>query len=102
MHGYRIELNEISAKLEEFKSVIKAETIPLIRNNEVKKIVSLIKIDEQLAKPEIQAIYDFLKRKLPIYMVPSDIKIIDDIPLNQNGKADKNKLREIYLDKNEN
>ena len=102
MHGYRIELNEISAKLEEFKSVIKAETIPLIRNNEVKKIVSLIKIDEQLAKPEIQAIYDFLKRKLPIYMVPSDIKIIDYIPLNQNGKADKSKLREIYLDKNQN
>jgi hypothetical protein len=32
-------------------------------------------------------------------MIPSDIKFIDKMPLNQNGKADKNVLKEIYLKK---
>jgi hypothetical protein len=30
-------------------------------------------------------------------MIPSDFKIIDKMPLNQNGKADKKALEAIYL-----
>jgi non-ribosomal peptide synthetase component E (peptide arylation enzyme) len=32
-------------------------------------------------------------------MIPSDIKFIDKMPLNQNGKADKKALELIYLNK---
>jgi acyl-coenzyme A synthetase/AMP-(fatty) acid ligase len=32
-------------------------------------------------------------------MIPADIKFVEKIPLNQNGKADKNILTQIYLQK---
>jgi D-alanine--poly(phosphoribitol) ligase subunit 1 len=40
-----------------------------------------------------------LAKRLPSYMVPGDIRFIDEIPLNQNGKVDKKLLTEIYLRK---
>jgi D-alanine--poly(phosphoribitol) ligase subunit 1 len=99
LHGYRIELNEITAKIEELQSVLKAETIALRRNNEVKKIVSLIEVENLEHAPSKESILEYLKGTLPVYMLPSDIKFIDKMPLNQNGKADKNKLQEIYLNR---
>jgi D-alanine--poly(phosphoribitol) ligase subunit 1 len=49
--------------------------------------------------PSKEFILKFLAKSLPAYMIPSDIKFIDKMPLNQNGKADKNVLKEIYLKK---
>ncbi len=101
LHGFRIELNEITAKINEIPYVVKAETIALKRNDEVKKIVSLVEIKNNVEKIEFKEdIISQIKKTLPHYMVPSDIKIIPKIPLNQNGKADKKMLEHIYLNKN--
>lgn len=98
LHGYRIELNEITSKLNDIDSILQAETIALKRNGEVKKIVSLIKLRPQADTGDIKAqIVNQLSETLPHYMIPSDLKIVDDIPLNQNGKADKKALEGIYL-----
>ena len=35
---------------------------------------------------------EFLKKNLPLYMLPSCIMIVDKLPLNANGKIDKNRL----------
>ena len=98
-HGYRIELNEITAKIEELNTVVKAETIPLKRNEEVKKIVSLVEVENLEYAPSKESILNYLAESLPVYMIPSDIKFIGKMPLNQNGKADKKVLLEIYLKK---
>lgn len=102
LHGFRIELNEISSKLNDLSFVLQAETIPLKRNGEVKKIVSLVQL-----KPTVDQNHNWrleiisaLESVLPHYMLPSDIRFVDKIPLNQNGKADKKKLEELYLSKN--
>jgi D-alanine--poly(phosphoribitol) ligase subunit 1 len=99
LHGYRIELNEITAKIEELSIVVKAETIPLKRNDEVKKIVSLVEVENLEDAPTKNSVMQFLAETLPVYMIPSDIKFIDKMPLNQNGKADKKALELIYLNK---
>jgi acyl-CoA synthetase (AMP-forming)/AMP-acid ligase II len=65
----------------------------------VKKIVSLVEVENLEKTPSKEFILNFLAKSLPTYMIPSDIKFIDKMPLNQNGKADKNVLREIYLKK---
>ena len=96
LHGYRIELNEISSAINNLDYVLHGETIALKRNGSVKKIVSLVKtngntsITSNQIKEDIAAI-------LPPYMIPSDIKFLDEIPLNQNGKADKKLLTELYM-----
>ena len=38
-------------------------------------------------------IYVELKKKVPKYMLPKVIKILDEIPLNANGKLDRVWLR---------
>lgn len=102
LHGYRIELNEITSKINEIDCVLQAETIALRRNEEVKKIVSLITV-----QPSWKSKLDLIERiqfqlaaSLPPYMIPSDFKIVEKIPLNQNGKADKKLLEQMYLQKN--
>jgi D-alanine--poly(phosphoribitol) ligase subunit 1 len=96
LHGYRIELNEINATILKLTSIENSATLALRRNGEVKKIVSLVQLKDQieLSKDEIS---DFLAQHLPSYMIPSDVKFVGDIPLNQNGKADKKLLTEIYM-----
>lgn len=99
LHGFRIELNEITSQLNDIEQVLQAETIPLKRNGEVKKIVSLVQL-----KPNLEETHNWksileekLKEKLPYYMIPSDIRFIEKMPLNQNGKADKKMLEKMYL-----
>ena len=77
-------------------SIENSATIALRRNGEVKKIVSLI----QWKNSDLQSketIIQFLSAHLPSYMIPSDVKFVKEIPLNQNGKADKQLLTELYL-----
>lgn len=95
LHGYRIELTEITNALNDIDGIQQAATIGLSRNGDVKKIVSLVcmKSGSELVKAEVNQL---LAQKLPHYMIPSDIKQIDAIPLNRNGKADKNALLELY------
>lgn len=99
LHGYRIELDEITAKTNDIDFVIHAETIALRRNGEVKKIVSLVQLSNAIA-PELEVkneIVAQLTKSLPPYMIPSDFKFIEKMPLNQNGKTDKKELERIYL-----
>lgn len=97
LHGYRIELNEITEALHSLNYVSQAATIPLKREGIVKKIVSLVQLKEGQTTLAIDDIKADLARTLPHYMIPSDIKFLDQIPLNANGKADKKLLTEIYL-----
>ena len=40
---------------------------------------------------------EVMKNLLPVYMIPGKIIIVDEMPLNTNGKIDRNKLKEIIL-----
>ena len=99
LHGYRIELNEITSKIDEIPFVFKSATLALKRNDEVKKIVSLVQLKYKVDFNVKREIVGILSQNLPNYMIPSDLKVINEIPLNQNGKADKNRLLEIYLNR---
>lgn len=99
LHGFRIELGEISSNICKFDFVDDAATIPLKRNNEVVRIVTFVIKNKLSTFDHIQIkekIINELSEKLPYYMIPSDIRIIDKFPFSTNHKIDKNKLTEIY------
>ncbi|MFA7273721.1 MAG: AMP-binding protein [Crocinitomicaceae bacterium] len=96
LHGYRIELNEINATILKQSCIENAATIALKRNGEVKKIVSLVQFKVGMERTK-EALSELLAESLPVYMIPSDFKTVQEIPLNQNGKADRNRLTEIYM-----
>ena len=96
LHGFRIELNEITAVIEQYEGINEACVLALKRNSEVKKIIAFVKSSENKALNH-SGLQQFLSNKLPYYMVPSDIVAIDRFPTNNSHKTDKNKLLEDYI-----
>ncbi len=99
LHGYRIELSEISNEIMKEEEVLIAVTIPLKRGKEIKRIVSFIitTVDTKKHDELLNGIYKRLNIHLPSYMLPGDIKIIEKFPYNKNHKIDKAKLVEMYI-----
>lgn len=98
MHGFRIELNEITNAICKNEIVSSAATVGLKRNNEVKKIVSFVIPKIAIEKTELNEILlPFLEKSLPYYMIPGDIDIVSDFPYSTSHKIDKKKLIEDYL-----
>ncbi|CAN5504243.1 D-alanine--poly(phosphoribitol) ligase subunit DltA [soil metagenome] len=97
MHGFRIELNEISNVICKHELVSEAVTVPLKRNNEVKKIVSFLILKPGVATEIKNELTPFLEKQLPYYMIPADFIVVSEFPHSTSHKIDKNKLIEDYI-----
>ena len=100
MHGFRIELNEISNVICKHNLVLDVVTVALKRNTEVKKIISFIILKTQVEKEELtMQLIPFLEKLMPYYMIPGDFMIVADFPYSTSHKIDKNKLIDGYLNR---
>lgn len=90
--GHRIELGEIEAAAMSVKNVIR---VCAVYADVRKKIILFIVLNTELERVGEKEIYKSIKAKLPKYMLPSEIIIKDELPLNVNGKIDRVKLREV-------
>lgn len=99
MHGFRIELNEITNALCCSPLVEDAVTVPLKRGSEVKKIVSFVILNKESGTTEYkEKLQEFLKKTLPYYMIPGDIVAVEAFRYGISHKIDKNKMIEEYLE----
>lgn len=91
VRGFRVELGEIEAALREHSAV--AQCVVTVREDspDEKRIVAYV-APRQNQSPSVDDFRDFLKQKLPDYMVPAAFVSIDTIPLTQNGKLDHSAL----------
>ena len=91
IRGFRIELGEIEAQLLTHPQVKDAVVAARGQTAGEKKIFAyLLTEDGQEIDP--QAMRDFLKKRLPDYMVPSAFVVLDKFPLTPNGKVDRKAL----------
>jgi amino acid adenylation domain-containing protein len=92
IRGFRIELGEIEAVLGQHPAV--GETIVIIWEEvpNDKHLVAYI-VPNQAQAPTSSDLRQFLKQKLPGYMVPSAYVILEFLPLTPNGKVDRRALR---------
>jgi D-alanine--poly(phosphoribitol) ligase subunit 1 len=97
LHGYRIELDEISTQLKYHPLIDEVATIPLKKGTEVVRIISYVLLKDKTTKSTKEELIEFLSHKLPIYMLPSDIRFINELPYNNNFKIDRKKLAEMYI-----
>jgi D-alanine--poly(phosphoribitol) ligase subunit 1 len=98
MHGFRIELNEISNVICKHELIADAVTVPLKRNNEVKKIISFVTVKNNIEQASLkEQLIPFLEKALPYYMIPGDVVIVTEFPHSVSHKIDKNKLVEEYV-----
>src|SRR4029079_1691133 len=52
--------------------------------------------DEKESNINVTSLREFLKEKLPEYMIPSIFIILEKLPLNSNGKVDRKSLPDPY------
>jgi len=91
INGMRVELGEISAKLEAQDDVIEATTIFDKKNN---KIISYCTISNAILFSEAD-LKTSLAKELPHYMIPARIVSVDEMPMTTSGKVDKKRLPKI-------
>ncbi|MFB0846524.1 amino acid adenylation domain-containing protein [Paenibacillus oleatilyticus] len=95
-NGYRIELSEIDNALLTCKGVARAVTLQLLNTSGhmylCSFVVDLYSRTEKELKSELTA-------TLPHYMIPTSIEFVENLPLNRNGKIDRQKLVSLKHDK---
>jgi amino acid adenylation domain-containing protein len=93
LRGFRIELGEIEAVLDLHSSV--RETVVIAReNHRGDKGLAAYVVPNQETKITTSDLRNFLKEKLPDYMIPFAFVVLDSLPLTPNGKVDRKALPE--------
>ncbi|WP_308066924.1 hypothetical protein, partial [Microtetraspora sp. AC03309] len=87
IRGYRIELGEIQSALEDLDGVRQAEVIAREDRPGDKRLVGYI-----TGSADPVAVRAALSERLPGYMVPAAVVVLDALPLTVNGKLDKRAL----------
>jgi len=90
IRGYRIELGEIESALIEYARL--SEAVVII-NDELaeKRLIGYLVVDGP-GEFDTNQLKDYLKEKLPDYMIPAVFVRLDKLPLTPNGKVDRHAL----------
>jgi amino acid adenylation domain-containing protein len=90
IRGFRVELGDVEAALEAHPAVKQA----IAKTFEVGPAdIRLVAYVSSCAPPFAEAdLRDYLRARLPRYMVPQQFVALDDLPLLPNGKIDRNAL----------
>ncbi len=96
IRGFRIELGEIENVLMEHNDIdIAAVLVRKTANGE--KVLSAFLQLKDGAVFDKNKVSDFLKTKLPDYMLPNTFTVLDEMPITINGKIDRKKLAKIEI-----
>lgn len=91
VRGFRIELGEIEAVCVQHTAIQEAVVMPREMAVGDMRLVAYIKYDSN-DEPTVSELRNYIKEKLPDYMVPSLFVTMDTFPLTPNGKIDRNNL----------
>src|SRR6185369_2813058 len=91
LRGYRVELGEVEAVLRRHRSVREAAASLHKGASGDVALVGYV-VGEDGDAPDATTLREFLKDKLPEYMIPSAFVALDALPLTANGKVNRNAL----------
>jgi amino acid adenylation domain-containing protein len=91
IRGFRIELGEIEALLTKYPGVKESVVIAREDRSGDKRLVAYVVADTP-NNPNISDLRRAIAEKLPKYAIPSAFVMLDELPLNPNGKVDRQKL----------
>ncbi len=91
IRGFRIELGEIEAVLSTHPAVNEAVVIAAEDQSGAKNLAAYF-VPNLQSTAKITELRDYLKQKLPDYMIPSFFTELDKLPLTPNGKINRKAL----------
>lgn len=94
LRGFRIELGEIESLLLQYPS-IQAAVVDVRRGGQgVEQLIAWVVLTSGQNCLDEAAVREFLSAKLPAYMVPAQISVLDNLPTLASGKVDRKHLPE--------
>lgn len=90
--GYRIELEEVERAISEFPNIDRA-IVEQLSNSNRKILITYYISRKKISSDEIK---QFLKKRIPIFSIPSEFIHLTDFPLTPNGKIDHQELVKRY------
>ena len=90
--GYRIELGEIEASAIKIKAINNCAVL----YDEIHQKIVMFYVPKKLSYKENE-IRKNLAKELPKYMMPRELKKMEQMPLNSNGKINRKFLAKKYL-----
>jgi amino acid adenylation domain-containing protein/non-ribosomal peptide synthase protein (TIGR01720 family) len=92
IRGFRIEPAEIETALSEHPDVAEAAVVVEGRDAHSRRLVAFVVPRPGGRRPPGREIRDWLKERLPLYLVPAAVATVDGLPLTPNGKVDRRAL----------
>ncbi len=90
--GYRVELSEVEFYAKEALNKFNAVAIPF--NNKFGDTVLGLAVESENC--DTKELINYMKKKVPNYMVPSKIILLKELPLSINGKIDRKTLGKLF------
>jgi amino acid adenylation domain-containing protein len=94
IRGYRVEPGEVEAALSSHPAVREVAVLAQPATDGEKELVAYISIPDR-HQPATGEWRDYLKERLPEYMVPAAFVMLDELPLTPNGKVDRHALAAV-------
>jgi acyl-coenzyme A synthetase/AMP-(fatty) acid ligase len=94
IRGLRVELGEIETAIAAHEAV--AQAVVVVRDDPAgdKQLVGYARLAPEGPGVSVADLRQYLSQRLPGYMVPAHILVLDSFPLNASGKIDRTKLPE--------
>ncbi|MEV4114454.1 amino acid adenylation domain-containing protein [Nonomuraea sp. NPDC049695] len=89
VRGYRVELGEVVTALRALPQIAEAVVLP-VGEGKARQLAAWV----TPSTVDTSAVRSALRERLPDYMVPAQIVVLDRLPLNPNGKVDRAALPE--------
>jgi len=92
IRGFRVELGEVEANLRNLPGIRDAAVVIQEDSGKGPVLVAFVTSDQTpiSTSPHLQ---ELLGRRVPSYMVPARVAVVDALPVLSNGKIDRNALR---------
>lgn len=99
VRGFRVETGEVEAVLAAHPGVVEAVVVPIPDERSGNRIVSTV-VPRSGQDVDPGALRSFCGERLPGYMVPEQIEIVDALPRTSTGKADRKMLLDQWQKRN--
>jgi amino acid adenylation domain-containing protein len=93
IRGRRVELGEIEGVLETHPRVSRA-VVELLRDDGLERLVAFV-----ACSWDTTGLREFAAQRLPAFMVPHEVVILDQLPRNRNGKVDRKRLHAMAAER---